>query len=207
MKIIARGAEAIIEQEGDKIIKKRIKKGYRISEIDEKLRKLRTRQESRLLEKVSSVIRVPKVIKVDEKTKEVIMQFIQGQKLAEHLNSYPLEKQKIVCRKIGEEVAKFHDIDIIHGDLTTSNMILTKECGNDVVYFIDFGLGFKSSRLEDKAVDIHLLKQALEAKHYMNWQILFKELLEGYKTSKTSEPVVKQLKKVEARGRYKGQGS
>jgi Kae1-associated kinase Bud32 len=205
MKIIARGAEAIIEQEGDEIIKKRIKKSYRISEIDEKLRKLRTRQESRLLEKAFSVTRVPKVIKVDEKTKEVVMQFIKGQKLAEHLNSFSLEKQKEICKEIGKEVAKFHDIDVIHGDLTTSNMILAKECGNDVVYFIDFGLGFKSSREEDKAVDIHLLKQALEAKHYMNWQILFKEFLEGYKTSKTSEKVLKQLKKVEARGRYKEQ--
>ena len=201
--ILARGAEAIIEQENDKIIKKRIKKSYRISEIDEKLRKLRTRQEARLLEKVSSVIRVPKVIKVNEKEKEVIMQFIEGKKLAEHLNSFPLEKQKLVLKNIGEEVAKFHDIDIIHGDLTTSNMILAKECGKDVVYFIDFGLGFKSSRQEDKAVDIHLLKQALEAKHYQHHEILFKEFLEGYKSSKNSQLVLKQLKKVEARGRYK----
>jgi Kae1-associated kinase Bud32 len=204
IKVIARGAEAIIEQKGSEIIKKRVKKGYRIPEIDERLRKLRTRQEARLLEKAFQVTHVPQVIKVDERQKEVVIQFIKGQKLAEHLNSYPLEKQKIICKKIGEEVAKFHDIDIIHGDLTTSNMILSKECQEDAIYFIDFGLGFKSSRQEDKAVDIHLLKQALEAKHYQHHEILFKEFLQGYKSSRNCESVLKQLKKVEARGRYKG---
>ena len=204
IKVIARGAEAIIEQKGSEIIKKRVKKGYRIPEIDERLRKLRTRQEARLLEKAFQVTHVPQVIKVDEQQKEVVMQFIKGQKLSSYLNSFPLSKQKEICRQIGKEVAKFHDIDIIHGDLTTSNVILSKECGKEKIYFIDFGLGFKSSRQEDKAVDIHLLKQALEAKHYQHHEILFKEFLQGYKSSRNCESVLKQLKKVEARGRYKG---
>ncbi len=205
MKILARGAEAVIELKDNEIIKKRVKKGYRIHEIDERLRKLRTRQEARLLEKASSVTNVPKVIKVDENSKEVIMDFIKGKKLAEHLNKFSLAKQKEICRQIGKEVAKFHDIDIIHGDLTTSNIILSRLCKNDAVYFIDFGLGFKSERAEDKAVDIHLFKEALEAKHFMNWKILFENFLEGYKSSKNSGAVLKQLKKVEARGRYKGE--
>ncbi|MFH1917536.1 MAG: serine/threonine protein kinase, partial [Nanoarchaeota archaeon] len=72
------------------------------------------------------------------------------------------------------------------------------------VYFIDFGLGFISQRYEDKAVDLHLLKQALEAKHFKNWEILFNEVIKGYKNSKDSEKVLKQFEKVEKRGRYKG---
>lgn len=203
MTIIARGAEAIIISKDSVLIKKRIEKGYRIKTIDDKLRKLRTRQEARLLEKASSVINVPKVAKVDEKEKEVFLENIIGQKLSDYLNLFPLNKQKEILKNVGQEVAKLHDTDIIHGDLTTSNMILTKECRNDAVYFIDFGLGFKSTREEDKAVDIHLLKQALEAKHYQHHKILFEEFLKGYKKSKNSKKVLERLEKVEARGRYK----
>ena len=103
---------------------------------------------------------------------------------------------------IGKNIAKLHDADIIHGDLTTSNMILS---GKEVVYFIDFGLGFISKKIEDKAVDLHLLKQALEAKHFTHWETLFKEVINGYSSSKDSKLVLKQLEKVEKRGRYKEQ--
>ena len=124
---------------------------------------------------------------------------IDGKKLSQDLNSFPLKQQEEICKKIGEEVAKFHDINIIHGDLTTSNMILKE----DKVFFIDFGLGFHSSRPEDKAVDLHLLKEALEAKHYMHWKVLFEKVLDGYKKSKEYSKIIKQLEKVEKRGRYK----
>jgi TP53 regulating kinase-like protein len=200
MEIIAKGAEAIlIKKEADILVKRRIEKGYRLKEIDEKLRKLRTRQEARLLEKAFKVTNVPKIISVNETNKEVIMQFIEGQKLSQDLSSFPLKKQEEICQKIGEEVAKFHDINIIHGDLTTSNMILK----DDKIFFIDFGLGFVSSRPEDKAVDLHLLKQALEAKHFQHFKVLFEKVLEGYKKSENREKVLKQLEKVEKRGRYK----
>ena len=73
----------------------------------------------------------------------------------------------------------------------------------DKVYFIDFGLGFISHKIEDKAVDLHLLRQALEAKHFKHWKELFDEVLRGYSASKNSDSVLKQFRKVEARGRYK----
>jgi Kae1-associated kinase Bud32 len=81
-------------------------------------------------------------------------------------------------------------------------MILDKE---NKLLFIDFGLGFISSRIEDKAVDLHLIKQALEAKHYSIWQECWKIIEKNY-NSKEKEKTLEQLKKVEARGRYK-QGS
>ena len=73
------------------------------------------------------------------------------------------------------------------------------------VYFIDFGLGFISKKIEDKAVDLHLLRQALEAKHFKNWKDSFEKVLQGYSTSKNSAAVLEQFKKVEKRGRYKEQ--
>ncbi|MEM4270791.1 MAG: KEOPS complex kinase/ATPase Bud32 [Candidatus Pacearchaeota archaeon] len=200
MEIIAKGAEAVLmKKEVDILVKRRIGKGYRIKEIDEKLRKLRTRQEARLLEKAAKVTNVPKFLNVDEVNKEVVMQFIPGKKLSEELNNLPLKQQEEICKKIGEEIAKLHDLNIIHGDLTTSNILLKE----DKIYFIDFGLGFISSRIEDKAVDLHLLKEALEAKHFMHWKLLFEKVLEEYKKSQNSEKVIKQFEKVEKRGRYK----
>ena len=83
-------------------------------------------------------------------------------------------------------------------------MILKEKTGQ--VYFVDFGLGFHSARIEDKAVDLHLLKEALKAKHFKREQAYFKSVLAGYKESKNSTFVIERLKKVESRGRYKGKG-
>tara|TARA_Y100000034_G_scaffold25969_1_gene31001 strand:- start:1864 stop:2472 length:609 start_codon:yes stop_codon:yes gene_type:complete len=197
--IIQQGAEASILLDKNIITKKRIKKSYRISELDEKMRKLRTRSETKLLKKAYKIISIPKIIKSDEKTKEINMEFINGKKLSEYLDDFNLKKQKEICEKIGENISKLHDSNIIHGDLTTSNMILFE----DKLYFIDFGLGFISHKYEDKAVDLHLLKQTLEAKHFKNWEILFREIINKYRKSKDSKIVLERLKAVEKRGRYK----
>ncbi len=197
--IIGTGAEAVLVREDGKLIKKRIKKSYRITILDEKLRKQRTKKESKLLEKASKLIPVPKLIKTSEKTKEIDMEFLEGKKLSENLDN--LTNAEEVCKEIGENIAKLHDANIIHGDLTTSNMILK----DDKVYFIDFGLGFESKKIEDKAVDLHLIKQALEAKHFNNYEKFFKAILEGYKTSKHHEATIHRLNAVEKRGRYKKQ--
>lgn len=200
-KIIFQGAEAIILKDENTIIKKRVKKSYRISELDEKIRKLRTRGETRLLKKASEKIPVPIIIKSDEKSKEIIMDFIDGKKISDNLDNFSEKKQLEIFRQIGENISKLHDSNIIHGDLTTSNMILNEK--ENKVYFIDFGLGFRSHKIEDKAVDIHLLKQALEAKHFKNWEKLFEAVIKGYGTSKDYEQVFERFKKVEKRGRYK----
>jgi TP53 regulating kinase-like protein len=205
-KILATGAEAIIYKKNNFVLKKRIKKSYRISEIDEKIRKLRTRNEAKIMTRVSKIINVPNVLKSDEKTKEILMEFIDGKKLSEHLNNFNLSEQKKIARKIGESVARLHDANIIHGDLTTSNMICLAPCGaresQQKLYFIDFGLSFHSTKIEDRAVDLYLLKQALEAKHFLNSKILFREFLKNYK-NKNCRKVLEQLEKVEKRRRYK----
>jgi len=197
--IIQQGAEAIILKEKNKVIKRRVKKSYRIPQLDEKIRKLRTRSETKLLKKASEIISIPKIEKSDEKLKEIVMDFIDGKKLSDNLDKFPKTKQLEICEKIGRSVAKLHSKDIIHGDLTTSNMILKEK----KIYFIDFGLGFISHKYEDKAVDLHLLRQALEAKHFKHWQDLFEKVLKGYKEYKEFKIVLERLKAVEKRGRYK----
>ncbi len=248
LKLIFQGAEAkiLLDKKNNLIIKDRIKKSYRLPELDDKIRKSRTKREINLLERASKVINVPELI-INKYSKcgawgdnrnQLKIQFIDGKKLSEHLNMFSLTKQKQILKQIGQDIAKLHDNNIIHGDLTTSNMILvenvdsnkkldnikvgnnkikstrdltlttlhqstSKASSNFKVYFIDFGLGFISHKFEDKAVDIHLLKQALEAKHFKNYKILTSEFLKGYKNSKDFEKTINQLDKVEKRGRYK----
>lgn len=252
-KLIAQGAEAKIFKENNSIVKDRISKGYRLPELDEKIRKQRTAKESRILEKASKITNVPKILQTNKFSLE--LEYIEGDKLADKLNSYPEKKQFEVMKLLGKEIGKLHNADIIHGDLTTSNTILVKEkslkktaeqgghqiinanahgrgtgepraggknfrssanfvssfClgeeqkflwGETKVFIIDFGLSFISKRLEDKAVDLHLIQQALEAKHYQNHKKLYKSFLQGYKP-KDKKKVLEQLKKVELRGRYK----
>ncbi len=199
--LISQGAEAKLFRDGNLIIKDRIPKNYRIKNLDEKIRKLRTRREINILEKVSKIISAPQVHKISsEKEFKIIMDYIEGKKLSECLDSFnDIERIKI-CMLIGKNIAMLHNNHIIHGDLTTSNMILK----NEEIYFIDFGLSFIDQKIEHKAVDLHLLKQALESKHYKHFESSFEAVLNGYKkTSKEYEQVLDRLDKVEGRGRYK----
>ncbi|MCK5043953.1 Kae1-associated serine/threonine protein kinase [Candidatus Pacearchaeota archaeon] len=193
------GAKQLITSHSEPIIiKDRIQKSYRLQELDNRIRKLRTRSETKLLTKASQIINSPKPTPTSE-LYQIKMPFINGKRLSEHLDNFALEKQKKICKQIGESIAKLHDKDIIHGDLTTSNMILLE----NKIFFIDFGLGFISHKFEDKAVDLHLLKQALEAKHFKNWEELIKEVFKGYSKSTGSKIVFERLQAVEKRGRYK----
>ncbi|MAG52868.1 MAG: Kae1-associated kinase Bud32 [Nanoarchaeota archaeon] len=191
MKLIQQGAEAKLYQDGNKLIKDRIKKSYRLEILDKKIRKFRTKRESKLLQSVN--INVPKVLNTEET--KIEMEFLQGNLLKDILDTLPLKKSLEICKTLGEEISKLHEQDIIHGDLTTSNMILK----DNKVYFIDFGLGLFSPKVEDKAVDLHLLKQALESKHYKNFKKYFTTILNNYK----HKNVLTRLEKVEKRGRYK----
>lgn len=194
MKLIAQAAEAKIFRVGDSVIKDRVSKGYRHPELDKKIIKQRTKKEAKILEKAHKLIDSPKPIKTTNN--EITMPFIKGKKLSEHLEQL---NYKEICKQIAEKIAKLHDNNIIHGDLTTSNMIINE---NNEVIFIDFGLGFTSSRNEDKAVDLHLIKQALEAKHFSIWKECWQVIQENY-SSKDRTKTLEQLKKVELRGRYK----
>lgn len=199
MEKIAQGAEAIIYLHGNKIIKERVKKLYRHPEIDERLRKKTTRFESRLLEKASKLIPVPKIIHTDDKAMKIEMEFIEGPKLRDAVDKLSEKEKKDIFKRVGIKLAKLHNANIIHGDLTTSNIILREK-----IYFIDFGLGFVSEKIEDKAVDLRLLRKAIESKHYMDAAELLNSIMHGYKSEiREFETISRQLEKIEGRGRYR----
>lgn len=197
MKAIKQGAEAVIYLDGDKIIKERISKSYRIKEIDDRLRKARTRQETKLLQKATNV---PKVLSSSDKTMKIEMEYIKGDLVKDVFDSIDKGKREELCEEIGRSVANLHKENMVHGDLTTSNMILNEKG----LFLIDFGLGAFTKKVEDKAVDLHLLRNALESKHHEHSEKSFNDILMSYKCYDGAEEVLKRLEKVSKRGRYKG---
>jgi len=191
--MIAQGAEAKLYRAGNAVIKERVSKSYRLHEIDSKLRKERTRAEAKLLRTLERAgVPVPAVLKEDDNAMILEIEFIDGTKVRDFLDK---TSDTDICRQIGELTEKMHGAGIVHGDLTTSNMILKGK----KVYLIDLGLGDFSIKVEDKAVDLHLFKECLISKHHEIWESCWKAFLEGYK----NPDVLNRLKVVEARGRYK----
>ncbi len=192
MELISEGAEAKIFRKNKHVIKDRIQKEYRIKEIDSFLRKSRTKAEARLLKRARiNRIHVPNLLKSSDT--KLCIEFINGEKVSDYLkNNGPR-----IFRKIGKEVNKMHENHIVHGDLTTSNMILKR----GKVYIIDFGLGEYSKKVEDKAVDLHVLKECLKSKHFKIRNRAWRNFLKTYK----QDDVLLRLEKVEKRGKYWGQ--
>ncbi len=197
-RIIGRGAEAVLYLEKGEVVKKRIRKGYRIEELDTRLRKRRTRLESRILSKARRAgVPTPRV----ERTEDcrIVMEFIEGERLKEKIGETSQKERKKLALETGKLTGLLHSSGIIHGDLTTSNMILR----DGKIHFIDFGLGFHSTSVEDRAVDLHLLHQAYQSTHFRHLKELWPSFLKGYReTFGGWEPVLKRLEQIRKRGRY-----
>lgn len=200
MKIIKRGAEAILYLDNSNLVKERIKKGYRIEKIDVNLRKNRTRKEAKLLSEARRCrVETPKVISVDENNYKIIMDYLDGERLKEFFNKTSDENRKKVAEDLGKSVGLLHKHGIIHGDLTTSNMILK----DNKIFFIDFGLGNFSKRIEDQATDLSVLKEAFKSTHFKHLNLLWNSFIKGYKqTNDNFNKVLDNLKDIEKRGRY-----
>ncbi len=198
---IAQGAEAVLFKDEDTIIKERFSKKYRLPQIDDSLRKFRTRREAKILSKLNEVnFPAPNLKSFCDERMNIIMDFLPGEKLREVLLRGDDYQQ--LAEEIGERVGKLHGENIIHGDLTTSNMIQHEETGE--INLIDFGLSFFSDKTEDKAVDLFLLERALESTHYQFYPEIFARVLEGYKRAyPEAGTILERFKAVEKRGRNK----
>ncbi|MBN2067598.1 MAG: Kae1-associated serine/threonine protein kinase [Candidatus Diapherotrites archaeon] len=199
MELIRQGAEAKLfkTKHGEKaaLLKQRVEKDYRCKELDERLRRERTALESNLLRKARGVgVNTPQVYSVDKGKKEILMKFIEGPRLKDVLEKGNLD----LCREIGKAIAIMHGSNIIHGDLTTSNIMLQ---GEDL-FFIDFGLGKSSRKIEDKAVDLLVFKKTFEATHCSLMPKGWEKIIEGYLEGNGEREVTAQMKRVEERVRY-----
>jgi N6-L-threonylcarbamoyladenine synthase/protein kinase Bud32 len=190
--LIAKGAESNIVKSsylGEKaVIKDRIPKGYRIPEIDDKIRKARCKEEAKLLSDAKRAgVKTPVLYDVDLQDKAITMEGIEGVMLKEVIDDD-------LALRLGGEISKLHSADIIHGDITTSNILFS----DGKLVFIDFGLGRYSQLKEDKAVDLLVLKKSLQSIDYNLALRYFDLVLKGY----GDESIINAIKDIESRGRY-----
>ena len=201
--LIKEGAESRIYRstwhDKEVIIKSRIPKSYRHEIIDRQLRNERLKNEANLIREArDSGVATPIIYDIDIEKNQLIMEYIPGKTVKYILDNDTIEMQNQMLELIGLNVAKLHKNNIIHGDLTTSNMLFFKER----LYFIDFSLGERSKELEPRGVDLRLLKEAINSAH-STIKNGFEKICIAYKKEyKLADEVLKKLREIELRGRY-----
>lgn len=209
-KLIHKGAEASLfygKWFGKNVIfKYRIPKEYRQEELDKTIRSERTVIEAKALIKVKSYgVNTPQVYEIDKLNSIIVMKYIEGEKLKDLLKKIDHTHKIKYFYEIGRIIAILHENGHIHGDITTSNIIITKE---EEIFLIDFGLHDYSDNVEDKSVDLHLFKRVLISSHGEHYETCYNAFLDGYrseyekKNKKESEEIIKNIKTIETRGRY-----
>jgi N6-L-threonylcarbamoyladenine synthase/protein kinase Bud32 len=185
----ARGAEAVVSL-GRDAEKRRCSKRYRVQALDRKLIMERTRAEARLISMARrSGVPTPVIRNITADT--IVMERVQG----------PLLTHALTPEHVGEAgrtVGRLHQAGIVHGDLTTSNIIVRGE----TCVLIDFGLAQVSSEIEARGVDIHVFFQTLESTTG-NCEKLKTFFAKGYKEAFSgAEDVLFREQEIEKRGRY-----
>jgi TP53 regulating kinase and related kinases len=205
--LLKMGAEAslyVADWQGRKVVVKvRVPKRYRPEELDLQIRRYRTVHEPQLMHEAKAAgVPTPLIYMINVPQASITIEYIEGKQVKQLLNQASKEERKKLCLKIGENIGALHKNGLIHGDLTTSNMILD---GDEKIFFVDFGLGEKNFEVEAQGVDLHLLKRALQSTHYLCWEECFQSVLEGYCMvvgGDLAEKVYLKIREIERRGRY-----
>jgi TP53 regulating kinase and related kinases len=171
---------------------------------------------------------VPAVYALDETAGWLMIEWIEGEVVRVRLNEW-LKRRKDegilqgvddgdlveLMTRVGSAVGRMHAVGIVHGDLTTSNLMLRPKsgagCNGDAgavsnvlegeIVLIDFGLASQSQQDEDRAVDLYVLERAFGSTH-PRAESLFTEVLKAYGESfKGASVVLKKLEEVRMRGR------
>jgi len=205
--LIKKGAEASLFLEdwhGQKVIlKRRLPKKYRLGKLDDEIRLQRTAHEPLIIHKAKEAgVSTPTIFMVDMTNATIVMEFVEGKQVKQILNDLAEEQRLRLCRHIGTLIGRLHTQGIIHGDLTTSNMILTPHWR---VVFVDFGLSEVTRELEVRGVDLHLMKRAFQSTHYKYAKECFEAVMEGYAEivgDIAAKSVLEKVREIEKRGRY-----
>mmetsp|Transcript_22388 Transcript_22388/g.37445 ORF Transcript_22388/g.37445 Transcript_22388/m.37445 type:complete len:258 (+) Transcript_22388:53-826(+) len=228
------------------ILKERLSKSYRVPELDRKINRQRILQEARCIVKCRRAgVLAPSVYLIDLENNRLYIEKIPGQCMKELLWDKMTNKNKDedripstsvqqlllnLAKSVGAAVGKLHDAEVVHGDLTTSNILVKVVDGKETVansscyvsegpnsaakasismedvpklipVLIDFGLGMMKPTLEDKAVDLYVLERAFISTHPGS-EYLVQAILESYRFScRKGSPVLEKLEQVRMRGR------
>jgi TP53 regulating kinase-like protein len=236
-RLITQGAEALLYHSTFLLpslpcaLKYRPSKPYRHPILDARLTKHRILSEARVLVKCRREgVPVPAVYAIDEKGGWLCEEWIEGDVVRVRVNEWLGTREggergrggeedgtlKGLMGKIGAAVGRLHATGIVHGDLTTSNLMLRAlprrndrgdeedkegEILDGEIILIDFGLAHQNAVDEDRAVDLYVLERAFGSTH-PRAEGLFGEVLATYgKSFKGANQVLKKLEDVRMRGR------
>ncbi|KAM3955489.1 TP53 regulating kinase [Aphomia sociella] len=234
LKILKQGAEAKLYickyLNRPTLIKERFKKNYRHPDLDTTITKERIKNEARSIVRCKTAgVKTPSLYLVDFERRRIYMQHYENSITVKDFIINIINKSDkngsgdtidnialdTVAIMIGQTVRKLHENNIIHGDLTTSNMLLVEKEASDTndntrwlqkdnleLVMIDFGLSFLDSSTEDKGVDLYVLERALISTHN-DYPELFEKILNAYKSySKNNvKEIISKFEEVRARGR------
>ena len=206
VKVVAKGAEAdlILDEDWNgrrAIIKRRGPKKYRHPDIDGEIRRTRTVHESEIIHRAKEAgVPTPLIYQVDTADTSIVMEYVEGFKVRNLVPTSSIEDNVSLFRLIGREAGMLHAAGVIHGDLTTSNMIKS----GDRVFFIDFGLGEVSWETEKRGVDVNLMRRMLSSTHYAVQDELSTAFDAGYREAlgPEAEEVLQRVEEIRKRGRY-----
>lgn len=213
LRMISQGAEALVFESqqhpylpnGPKcVVKYRPRKPYRHEQLDLAITKGRTSGEAKFLGKLFEIdcVNVPKLVGVDAVNGVLWMEYVKGPSVKTWLWEGQLEsaiEEKLT--QVGAAVGAVHAAGVVHGDLTTSNVLLAN---GKVPTIIDFGLASYSTLPEDRAVDLYVLERALHSTHSSEADFAMDCVLSGYSSQLTpadADAVDRRLKQVRLRGR------
>ncbi|MCK4400502.1 Kae1-associated kinase Bud32, partial [Candidatus Bathyarchaeota archaeon] len=187
-RVIAKGAEADLvlrEWNGLKALSKiRRPKGYRHPELDSRLRRSRTKAEADSIHRAKlSGVPTPLLYQVDPDNAVIVMEYIDGVKVRDAVDGLTDEERRELFTRIGGYAGRLHGAGIIHGDLTTSNILKQ----GDRLVFIDFGLAEVSTEVEKRGVDLNLMNRMLTSTHYRHQEELLAAFVEGYRETLGAE--------------------
>ena len=204
--LLYRGAEADIvrgEWQGlDAVYKVRSPLSYRLPVLDDAIRRQRTVREAEMLHLAKKAgVPVPFLYDVDVRSCTLVMEYIEGTRLRDLAGDLGQAEVAQTFRELGKVAARLHKAGMVHGDLTTANVVVRQGS----LVFIDFGLAFRTTRLEDHAVDLRLIKETLVGAHPGVSRSALEELFTGYSKESGSSKfraIQRQLRSIERRGRY-----
>jgi TP53 regulating kinase-like protein len=207
VKLLYRGAEADVYR-GDwcgqpAVYKMRRPLRYRLPELDNMIRSQRTTHEAQMIhDSKLAGVSSPHLYYLSPREALLVMEFVEGKRLKTLLEpDLPGGRVEELGEEFGRSIARLHAAGIMHGDLTTSNAIVN----GGGISLIDFGLAVHSTRLEDHAVDLRLIKETLTGAHNSVSKPFMRSLMAGYTSvlgRRRANAATKKLAEIERRGRY-----
>jgi len=185
------------------VVKRRVRKAYRHEELDAKIRKERTVKESSAIHEAKIAgAKTPSILGLDLDRSSIIMTFIGGRVARDSMDTMKDTRRLPLLEELGRQVGLLHSAGIVHGDLTTSNIILPED---GKPFIIDFGMASRSSEPEDRGTDLHLIQRSLVATHALDPASSLRRVAKGYRESagdKIAESSLRKAAEIARRGRY-----